>query len=181
MATTRVLGRDLTTEEWESSEFRFRNLIALFEAGIRFPTLIHGKKSKKNLQEKFLWVNNDLVVLSYMRTKVYVDRVPVLFGADKELADALENITITDKYWLDCFLAAGGMSAAWRARGKMPKFFVDKEAVLWINQHCFLFLPSVEDIVSLEKALRGLPDGELQVRDVDLVEALPPPFLAKDS
>ncbi|CAH1416228.1 unnamed protein product [Lactuca virosa] len=63
MGTTRSLGRDLTTEEWESFEFRFRFVpehgvqiplldaslysppegkvgipIALFEAGLRFPT-----------------------------------------------------------------------------------------------------------------------------------------------
>ncbi|CAH1447372.1 unnamed protein product [Lactuca virosa] len=75
------------------------------------PVLIQVKKSKRNWQEKFLWVNNNLVVLSYLRTKVYVDHAPVLFGVDKELVDALEKISIVGEDWLDCFLAAGGMSA----------------------------------------------------------------------
>ena len=56
-------------------------------------------------------MNNDLVVLSYQRTKAYVDRAPTLFGAEKELADALEKVSINGEGWLDCFLAAGGMSA----------------------------------------------------------------------
>ncbi|CAI9297291.1 unnamed protein product [Lactuca saligna] len=76
------------------------------------PTLIHDKKSKKIWHEKFLWVNNDLVVLSYPRTKAYVDRSPTLFGADKELAGVLEKININGKDWLDCFLATGEMRAA---------------------------------------------------------------------
>ena len=71
------------------------------------PTLIHDKKSKKNWQEKFLQVNSDLVVLSYPRAKVYVDRPLTLFGADKELADVLEKININDEDWLDCFFATG--------------------------------------------------------------------------
>ena len=54
------------------------------------------------------------------------------------------------------------------------------EAVLWLNRHCFLFLPGVDEIVSLEKSFWGLFDGEPQVRNVVLVEALPPSFLAKD-
>lgn len=57
-------------------------------------------------------MNNDLVVLRYHNTKAYVDRVPMLFGADRELADALEKVSINGKDWLDCFLATGGMSAA---------------------------------------------------------------------
>ena len=42
-------------------------------------------------------MNDDLVVLRYPRSKVYVDRDPTLFGADKELADALEKININDE------------------------------------------------------------------------------------
>ena len=41
-------------------------------------------------------MNDDLMVLSYPRTKVYVDRAPTLFGAEKELADALEKININN-------------------------------------------------------------------------------------
>ncbi|CAI9280829.1 unnamed protein product [Lactuca saligna] len=89
------------------------------------PTLIHDKKYKKNCKDKFLWVNNDLMVLSYRRNKVYINHAPVLFGAEKKLADALEKISITGEDWLDCFLAAGGMSATWRACGKMPELFVE--------------------------------------------------------
>ena len=55
------------------------------------------------------------------------------------------------------------------------------KAVLWLNRYCFLFLQGVEETNSLEKALRGVFEGELQGRDVDLMEALPPPFLAKGS
>ncbi|CAI9281482.1 unnamed protein product [Lactuca saligna] len=33
------------------------------------PTLIHDKRFKKNWQDKFLWVNNDFMALSYPRTK----------------------------------------------------------------------------------------------------------------
>ncbi|CAI9262445.1 unnamed protein product [Lactuca saligna] len=207
MAVARSLGRDLTTEEWESSEFRFGFIpkhrvqiplpdaslysppkgkvdipIALFKAGLHFPTtnffnliireyvfsvreltpitinkivgfelihralgrlptvltfkhffnastqsgtrtlshqqgvltLIHDKKSKKNC---------------YSRVKVYVHHTPTLFGADKELADVLEKININDEDWLDCFLAAGGVSVDWRARGKIPEFFIEKEGI----------------------------------------------------
>mgnify|MGYP001544281046 CR=1 FL=1 len=52
-------------------------------------------------------MNSDLVVLSYPRAKVYVDRPLTLFGADKELADVLEKININDEDWLDCFFATG--------------------------------------------------------------------------
>ena len=44
-----------------------------------------------------MWVNNDLVVLSYPRAKVYVDSALTLFGVDKELADVLEKISINDE------------------------------------------------------------------------------------
>ena len=40
-------------------------------------------------------MNNDLVVLSYPGNKVYVNCATVLFDADKELVDTLENISIT--------------------------------------------------------------------------------------
>ncbi|CAI9278323.1 unnamed protein product [Lactuca saligna] len=69
---------------------------------------------------------------------------------------------VTSEDWFDCFLAADGTSSAWRGRGKILEFFFKKEGM--------------EDTISLEKALRGLFDGELQVCDVDLVEALPPYF-----
>ncbi|CAI9285315.1 unnamed protein product [Lactuca saligna] len=110
-------------------------------------TLVHDKKSKKNWHEKFLWVNYNLVVLSYPRTKMYVDRAPTLFGTDKELVDALEKISINGKDWHDNFLAAEVMSAAWRAQGKIPEIFVEKEGV--------------EEFISLEKAFQGLFDGKL--------------------
>ncbi|CAI9264002.1 unnamed protein product [Lactuca saligna] len=104
------------------------------------PTLKHNKKSKKNWQDKFLWVNNDLV----------------------ELADALEKINIKGQNWLDYFSATSGMSVAWRARGEMLELFVEKEVV--------------EEVISLEKPLQGLFDGDLHLRYDDLVETLPPPI-----
>ncbi|CAI9295395.1 unnamed protein product [Lactuca saligna] len=193
MATTHALGRDLTTEEWESFEFRFglvpehgvqtpypmhhftvlpreklayqspcsRQIVGFevlfhdlgrlptvlafkyfFNASTHLrtqtlsrrwgvPTLIHDKKSKKNWQGKFLWMNNDIVVLSYLRAQVYVNRAPTLFGADKELTDVLEKININGEDWLDCFLAAVGMRAVWRARRKMPDFFVWRRLFLY--------------------------------------------------
>lgn len=60
---------------------------------------------------------------------MYVNRAPMLFGADKELADTLEKISIIDEDWLDYFLVAGGMNATWTARGKIPEFFVEKEGI----------------------------------------------------
>lgn len=41
-----------------------------------------------------MWVNSNLVVLSYPSTKAYVDRALTLFGADKDLVDALEKVSI---------------------------------------------------------------------------------------
>ena len=89
-----------------------------------------------------MWVNNDLVMLSYPRTKAYVDRTPTLFGADKELDDVLEKISINGENWLDCFLAAGGMSAAWRAHGKMPEIFVEKEGMMFLLMFSLSVTPS---------------------------------------
>ncbi|CAI9261762.1 unnamed protein product [Lactuca saligna] len=82
---------------WEY-EFSVRELspIAINKIVVRtlsrrrgIPTFIHDKKSKNNWLEKFLWVNNDIIVLSYLRAKVYVDRAPTLFSAYKELDDIL--------------------------------------------------------------------------------------------
>ena len=88
------------------------------------------KKSKKNWQEKFLWVNSDLVVLSYPRTKAYVGHSPMLFGVDKELADALEKVSINGEDWPDCFFATSGMSSAWKAHVKMFAFFFEREGIM---------------------------------------------------
>ena len=49
-------------------------------------------------------MNDDLVVLTYPRAKVYIDRAPTLFGADKELADVLEKINIMVRI---------GLTASW--------------------------------------------------------------------
>lgn len=75
-------------------------------------------------------MKSDLLVLSYLRTKVYVDRAPMLFGADKELADALDKIRINGEVRLECLLVAGWMSAAWRAHGKIPELFFEKEGIM---------------------------------------------------
>ncbi|CAI9259200.1 unnamed protein product [Lactuca saligna] len=129
------------------------------------PTLIHDQKSKKNWKEKFLWVNNELVVLCYPRVKAYVGRAPMLFGADKELANNLEKISINGEEWIDCFLAAGGMRATWKARGKMHEFSVEREGGA--------------EIISLERALQGLFEGKIQCHKVDLMEAIPPPVFGQ--
>ncbi|CAI9259324.1 unnamed protein product [Lactuca saligna] len=99
-----------------------------------------------------------IAFIHYPRAIVYVDRAPTLFGADKELADVLEMTIINGEDFLDCFLAAGGMSDAWRARGWMPKFFLLRN----------------REVVPLERVLQGQFSDELQCRDVDFVEALPP-------
>ncbi|CAI9289784.1 unnamed protein product [Lactuca saligna] len=78
------------------------------------------------------------------RTKAYVDHIPTLFGANKELADVLEKININGK------------------QGALRSVFQLTAAV-------FVLLPGVEEVISLEKALQGLFDGDLQCRDVDLI------------
>ncbi|CAI9270572.1 unnamed protein product [Lactuca saligna] len=85
---------------------------------------------EENWQEKLLWVNNDLVVLIYPIDKVYVDCAPTLFGADKELVDALEKININGENWIDFFLPASGMSVAWWVAGKCPSFSLGKRVLM---------------------------------------------------
>ncbi|CAI9275930.1 unnamed protein product [Lactuca saligna] len=184
IATAHSLGRDHTTEEWESFQFRFgfvlehgvqipfldaslynppegkvSILIALFEAGLRLPTIdffnliIHecgffvrdltpiaiNKIMGFELLCRALGrlptvpAFNDLVVLSYPRAKVYIDRAPTRFGADNDLADALKKININGEDWLDFFLVSCEMSVAWRARGKMPEFFIEKEGIVLLR------------------------------------------------
>ena len=70
---------------------------------------------------------------------MYVDRALMLFGTDKELADALEKISINGEEWHDNFLVAEGMSATWRARGKIPEFFVKKEGTMLLVLFSLIF------------------------------------------
>ncbi|CAI9299511.1 unnamed protein product [Lactuca saligna] len=120
-------------------------------------TLIHDQKFKKSWQEKFLWVNNDLVVLGYPRVKVYVDSAPTLFGADREIADDLEKISINSEDWL---------------------FGYRKNALnsgFWLTVVVFALFPDGEETISLESALHGLFEGEIQCHEFDLVESFPHP------
>lgn len=42
------------------------------------------------------------------------------------MANALKSISFNGEDWEDCMLATIGMSAAWRVRGVMPLFFVER-------------------------------------------------------
>ncbi|CAI9263906.1 unnamed protein product [Lactuca saligna] len=190
LASAHPLGRELTAEEWESFQLRFgfvsehgvqipfpdaslysppegkvSTLIALFEAGLCFPIMDFFNLSIREyglsvmeltpitiykivgfellcralghhqtvlMFKHFFNASNQSGTwnfsLRYPRTKVYVDRAPTLFGAEKELVGSLEKVSIN----------------------------------------------GVDEIISLEKALQGLVDGDLECRDVDLVETLPP-------
>lgn len=43
-----------------------------------------------------------------------------------------------------------------------------------VNLYYLCFLSGVEEIISLERALQGLFDGELECLHIDLIETLPP-------
>ncbi|CAI9300453.1 unnamed protein product [Lactuca saligna] len=175
MAATRSLGRDITTEEWESFEFQFglvpehivqtplpdSSLYSPSEGKFDIPIALFEAVGDSNPLSNFLWVNNDLVVLSYPRDQAYVDRDRTRFGVDKELVNVLEKININGEDWLDCFLVAGRINVAWRERGKIPE----------CGGSCFF----------RERALQGQFDDELQCRDVDLVEDLSSLFLDEES
>ncbi|CAI9275929.1 unnamed protein product [Lactuca saligna] len=186
MATAHSLGRDHTTEEWESFQFRF-GFVLEHGVQIRFPDASlynppEGKEYGFSVRELTPIAINKIMgfellcralgrlptvpAFNYTRAKVYVDRAPTLFGADNDLDDALKKININGEDWLDFFLAASGMSAAWRLVGRCPSFSSRKKVLC--------FSDCMEEVVSLKKNLHGLFDGELQCRDVDLVETLPP-------
>ncbi|CAI9263255.1 unnamed protein product [Lactuca saligna] len=72
-----------------------------------------------------------------------------------------------DKVYVDC--APTLFDADNELTDVLEKITINDED--WLD--CFLSA-GVEEVVSLEKALQGLFNGELLCRDVDLVEALPP-------
>lgn len=64
----------------------------------------------------------------------------------------------------------------------LPPFFTRQSAlksVFWLIVVDFILLPVVKEVISLEKALQGLLDSELECHDVEPIETLPPPFSAR--
>ncbi|CAI9267762.1 unnamed protein product [Lactuca saligna] len=111
MATVCFLGRDLTTEEWESFEFRFGFVP---EHGVQIPipdaSLYNPPEGKGGIPVALFEA-----VLHFPTTNFF------------NLIIHEYGFTINGEDWFDCFLATDGMSTAWRAHEKMPEFFVEKE------------------------------------------------------
>lgn len=117
-------------------------------------------------------------------------------GVSEIVVQALRTITFNREDWEDYMLAAIRMSVAWRARRRMPHFFVEKDdecasppptlyyflCESWWREGfanpyiCDLFFVECRDrTIPFDMVLWGRFQGNLQHKEVTMVETLPPP------
>lgn len=158
---------------------------------------VHHKTEgpKKNWQDKWLWVNRNLVGFGYPCRTTFSDRKPQLWGASDAMVQALRTISFNGDDWEDCMLATVGMSIAYRACGNMPQFFMEKDGecaspspLIYIYRlgevggfvdplmYVIFFVADHERIIPFKMVLQGRFQGNCQYREVPLVEILPPPI-----
>ncbi|CAI9260064.1 unnamed protein product [Lactuca saligna] len=85
--------------------------------------LVLDGRTPKNWQDKWLWVNQELVGNGRYRANAFTDTVPKLFHHNQEVSDYLKNVQVTAEDYSEAILSGVGMSPSWRRRGKMAVFY----------------------------------------------------------
>ncbi|CAI9281334.1 unnamed protein product [Lactuca saligna] len=85
--------------------------------------LVLDNKPPKNWQDKWLWVNQDLLGWEYHRTNALSDVTPKLFPHNQETADFLCTLHVDIDTMLEALLVGIGMSPSWRAKREMSVFY----------------------------------------------------------
>ena len=85
--------------------------------------LVPDGRTPKNWQDKWLWVNQELVGSSRYRANAFADTIPKLFPHNQGVADYLKSVQVSAEDYSKALLSSVGMSPSWRRRGKMAVFF----------------------------------------------------------
>ena len=85
--------------------------------------LVPDGRTPKNWQDKWLWVNQELVGSGRYRANTFTDTVPKLFPHNQEVADYLKSVQVTAEDYSEAIMSGVGMSPSWRRRGKMAVFY----------------------------------------------------------
>ncbi|KAI3691520.1 hypothetical protein L2E82_49883 [Cichorium intybus] len=94
------------------------------------------------------------------------DQIPKLYPHQEAVVKILNSFQVAADEFPEYILAGGGMSTAWRMRGKMPEFFV-----IWRGVH---------RKVRFEEVLSKSSKEKYQYCEVDLVDKVPPSFVFRN-
>ncbi|KAI3504146.1 hypothetical protein L1887_32691 [Cichorium endivia] len=155
--------------------------------------------SPKNWQDHWLWVNASRVGTIYYCPGTAPDQIPKLYPHQEAVVKTLNSFQVVADEFPEHILAGGGMSTAWRMRGKMSEFFVVQKGVYLLFfspffclfscfYHSFFFFvclvlrgvlvscASGPRKVRFEEVLSKSSKEKYQYREVDLVDRVPPSF-----
>ncbi|CAI9276404.1 unnamed protein product [Lactuca saligna] len=85
--------------------------------------LVPDGRTPKNWQDKWLWVNQELVGSGHYRANAFVDTIPKPFPYNQVVADYRRSVQVSAEDYSEAILSEVGMSPSWRRRGNMAVFF----------------------------------------------------------
>ncbi|CAI9290865.1 unnamed protein product [Lactuca saligna] len=94
-----------------------------FSARLGGHALVPDGRTRKNWQDKWLWVNQELVGSGRYRANAFSDTIPKLFPHNQEVTDYLKNMQVIAEDYSEALLSGVGMSPSWRRHGKMAVFY----------------------------------------------------------
>lgn len=86
--------------------------------------LVVDSTPPKNWQDRWLWVNEELLCREYPWANTFSDTIPKLFPHNQETVDLLCTLQVDVDVMSEAILAGVGMIPSWRSRGESLLLFV---------------------------------------------------------